>query len=1172
MLSLRRPEQFAAGPTGTRRCSPSAVNPAVALALRIAFSAALVCAGANAGAGVLASAQDSVTGAVHGVVRDASGAPVAGAAVTLRTTGNQVLRETATQEDGSFLLPGLAPGDYTLGLDAVGAINAVGAAQSLAGSQPGGLRLRHTVTVRLGETEDLRLQMRPVAAGITVLAESQDEAAPLDAGTGTTFARAELASVPTEGLRWQDFALLAPGVGPDENGDGLVSVHGLEANENTELIDGADDTQSFNAVPAGTGSLAAASPDDDADAAEHSVGAGEGLGRGRRAGAAYGFSLSAVREFRVSTQSYTALSGHAAGGVITSVSRSGSDKFHGSAFFILRSSALAARNGLSVATSYRDGVITSGVVKPHDLRENFGATLSGPVGRFRAAQFFYSYDQQRRGFPAITSPGNPNFYRLTSVQHALLANRGVSAAATNAALNYLSSLTGPADRRSDQTLNFGRLDWQARPRIGVGVEYNRLRYNAPAGLIDAPVVTRARNSIGNAYGSVDTVLARLSASHGAGFVNEARVAWTHDLQFESAQPPLAQEPAVSPVASNGQPQAPEVVIGPDGLLFGTPANLSRQAYPDEQRVQVSDIVSVVHGRHLVQLGGEFALVDERVAALGNAAGSFHYDSRSTRGRAGGLVDFITDQTFNVNAYPNGGCPSIFSPVHLFCFTAYTQSFGVQSVRFQTLDWAGFVEDTWRPRTGLTLHLGVRYEYTRLPLPQAPNATLDAVFRKLPGAGGTSSVFPEDRNNVGPRVAAAWRLPARVGGSVRTGYGVFFGRLPGTTIRSALTRTALPSSTTRIRLTPSAVVECPQVANQGFGYPCAFLTQPFGTASTTSAMVFDRHFRLPAIQQASLSYERTLGPRVRGSIGGIMDIDRQLPGSSDLNIAPATATRLYQLVGGTGAQGVRDGETFALPIYTARRTPNFGPVTDILSNGNASYFGLVLSLDARLPGALSVRANYTRSRAIDYGESASGTPRTNGQLDPFTNGYDKGLSSLNYLQLFHATAVWSPRSRFERPVLRQVAQGWQIATLVRARSGRPISYDLAGGTRLPGGHQSLNGSGGALYLPTVGRNTLRLPPSVTMDLRVARSFAVERRVQVRASAEAFNLLNHRNLSSVSQRAYLVGRTDGGVTPLIFQDAATVAAEGLNTLPFGTPTAAGTRIAQERRIQLSLRVEF
>lgn len=1114
------------------------------------------------------SAQGPASGALHGVVRDAQGKPVAAAGITLEDDRHQILRHTATAGDGTFLLPELAPGDYTLGVGAPRTAHTPHAATGL----PIGLPIECAVTVRLGETVELELSPRPAAAGSSIVVEENEDLDPLTAATGRTIGRAELATVPTEGLRWQDFALLTPGVAPDENSDGLVSVHGLEAVQNAVLIDGADNTQSFNSVPAGTGSDANTSPDDDADAAERTAGPGEGLGRGRRAGAAYGFSLSAVREFRISTQSYTALSGHAAGGVITTVSRSGSDRLHGSAFFVLRSSALAAKNALSIATSYRDGVVSSGVVKPHDLRENYGVTLGGPVPGFRQANFFYSFDQQRRGFPAISSPANPDFYRLTAIQSALLANRGVSASQTNAALNYLSSLTGSTGRRSDQTLNFGRVDWQVRPRLGVGLEYNRLRYKSPAGLISAPVVARARGSIGNATGSVDTLLARLTTSVGAGFVNEARIAWTHDLQFETAQSPLAQEPVSALPASNGQAQAPEVVIGPNGLLLGTPANLSHNAYPDERRFQINDTVSLVRGKHLLQFGGDFALVDERVATLSNAAGSFHYDSRSSNGRAGGLVDFITDQTFNVTQYPNGGCPSIFAANHLFCFTSYTQSFGEQTVAYSTQDWAGFFEDTWRPRANLTVHVGLRYEYTLLPIPTQPNATLDGVFNALPGAGGATGIFPEDRNNLGPRVALAWQPFGHAGGRLRAGYGIFFGRLPGATIRDALTHTALPSSTTRIRITPSAELNCPQVANQGFGYPCSFTSLPFGTASTTSAMVFDRRFRLPTVQQGSLSYERDLTRRVNLSVGGVLDVDRQLPGSTDLNIAPSTIQREYQLVGGTGAAGVHDGETFFLPLYTARRTPSFGPVTDILSNGNATYSALVVAAEARLPAQLNLRASYTFSRAIDFGQNASASPRTDGQLDPFTNGYDKGLSSLNYPHVFHATAVWTPSAHFEQPLVQGFAGGWELASLVRARSGRPISLDLAGGTRLPGGHQSLNGSGGALYLPTIGRNTLRLPPSVTVDLRLARGFQAGDRVRLRASAEAFNLLNHRNISSVSQRAYLIGTTVGGVTPLIFQDAATVAAEGLNTLPFLTPTAAGTRLAQERRIQLSLRAQF
>jgi hypothetical protein len=78
--------------------------------------------------------------------------------------------------------------------------------------------------------------------------------------------------------------------------------------------------------------------------------------------------------------------------------------------------------------------------------------------------------------------------------------------------------------------------------------------------------------------------------------------------------------------------------------------------------------------------------------------------------------------------------------------------------------------------------------------------------------------------------------------------------------------------------------------------------------------------------------------------------------------------------------------------------------------------------------------------------------------------------------------------------------------------------------------------------------------------------------VRGSVEAFNLGNRVNYSGVTQRAFLVGAAVNGITPLVFQDAAAVAAEGLNARPFGTYTAAGTDLARERRIQVGLRVEF
>jgi hypothetical protein len=159
----------------------------------------------------------------------------------------------------------------------------------------------------------------------------------------------------------------------------------------------------------------------------------------------------------------------------------------------------------------------------------------------------------------------------------------------------------------------------------------------------------------------------------------------------------------------------------------------------------------------------------------------------------------------------------------------------------------------------------------------------------------------------------------------------------------------------------------------------------------------------------------------------------------------------------------------------------------------------------------------------------------------------------------------------------VADGWSIAGIFTEASGRGYSYDIFGGTRLAGGGESINGSGGSVVLPTVGRNTLRLPDSMNLDVRVSRSFGLSEGVRLRAAAEIFNVTNHLNYSGITQRAFLAGTpgTDGaavGVTPLVFQDAATVAAEGLNVLPFGAYTAASTNEARERQVQVGVRVEF
>jgi hypothetical protein len=1155
---------------------------------------------AGFGPGLHAAAQSGSDGAIGGQVVSAAGSPVAGALVVVRDLDTGLAMRALSGTKGEFLLVRLPVGEYQL------SVQEMGVELTLAGS----------VVVELGEVTEVQARMQSGGIGSSGLPNAPGSA-------GTDVAEADLADLPVNGGEWQSLTLNVAGANAAATADGNaadVSFRGVAVSENSSRMDGASGDQGFSGAAAGTGvdeEVETGSDEIDDRAAGVGSGSGSVADGGQRAGASYVFSQASVREFRVlgqaSAAAYgSALYGHGVGGVVTTVSRSGGTRLHGMAFYTLRQSAWAAANPFSVESNYADGVVTSSVVKPPDRRQQFGGSIGGPVPGFRSSTndsnwtrsnadqgqrlfYFYAFDQQHRNFPAVSAPGYAGFYSLTANQTALLANRGVTPAQTNAALNYLDSLTGTVPRGTDQTVNFARLDWQRGSGSRVVLEYNRARWSSPAGARTEPVVNRAVASLGSSYGKVDAGVARWVQFVNRSLSNELRVQYGRQLQYESPQTPLAQEPNIGP---GGMP--PEVSIGPQGLVFGTPSALGQKAYPDERRFEVADRMGWLRGRHFLQFGGDFSALRDYTDSLTNADGTFSYDSSTINAAGapvelGGLVDWITDYTFNVNAYPNGECrPSQGSLLHYFCFRSYSQSFGQQSLTFHSQDWAAFFQDDWRATQRLTVHAGLRYEYQFLPLPQQPNAALDVLF----GAVGATSVFPEDRNNFGPRLGLAWQ-PFGVGrGVLRIGYGVYYGKLPGATIRAALLDTALPSSTTRVRILPTTVTVCPQsAAGVGFGYACSYLTPPTGVvAATTSAVVFDRRFRLPMVQQGTLSIEHGLGAGVLGSAGYVLNLDRQLPNSVDINIAPSTGVQEFQLQGGTGALGVQDGEMLAIPVYSERITPSFGPVTDLVSNANASYHGLTLEarrgLGAGRDGysgagrGLEFRLAWTWSKAIDFGQSASAVPRANGQFDPFTVRYDKGLSALNFPHRVVATAVWSPRlgnalMRFGEPgrLLRAAADGWSMAWIFYESSGRGYSYQIFGGKRLPGGHESINGSGGSVVLPTVGRNTLRLPDSANLDMRLSRSFRLREGLHLRASAEAFNLTNHLNYSGITQRAFLVGppvplsgTTGPVVTPLVFQDAATVATEGLNVLPFGAYTAAGTSQTRERQIQLGLRLEF
>ncbi|MEK6397133.1 MAG: TonB-dependent receptor, partial [Terriglobus sp.] len=579
-----------------------------------------------------------------------------------------------------------------------------------------------------------------------------------------------------------------------------------------------------------------------------------------------------------------------------------------------------------------------------------------------------------------------------------------------------------------------------------------------------------------------------------------------------------------------------------------------------------------HGRaHQVTLGASILLSDQRIAGSESNNGRYLYSNSTAAGRAGSLVDFLTDYTFNANAYPNGGCPSVYAQPHYFCFTAFTQTFGSQpETRFHTSELSTFVADRWRLTTRLHINAGVRYQFNRLPPPQHPNAAMDAIFGSLAATGTT----PSDTNNLAPSVGIAYAPATNT--VIHLSYGYSFSSIPGLVLQRALANTAQANSQSQLRIAPRTIIDAGCTSyGTNFGYPATYTCTPFGPiAAAGAAWAFARGFQLPAVQTAELSVSQQVGTRTHVSGSYVLALSRQLTNTVDINIAPSTKSLAFRIVRNGGEPGARSGDIVHIPLYTARKTSAFGPVTAILSNGNGTYHAMALTLEHQTPRSLTLRSSWTFGKSLDTVRSGASARNEDAQLDPFQPLYDRAPSNFDHRHRVTALAIWQPRLTSTHRLVNAIANNWSLAPVMVFQSGRPYSYNLSGGTSVPGGRESLNGSGGANYLPSVGRNTLRLPWTQSIDLSLSRSFNLAHdHAHLRLMLQAFNALNHVNVTTVEQQAFLIGTADtNGTIPLTYQDAPTLATEGLSSKPFGTPTQSANSPTRERRLQAGLRLQW
>src|SRR5229473_5241983 len=457
-----------------------------------------------------AFAQSTTDGAIGGTVLDSSGAAVPNAKVIVKNNGTNAEQTVMTDESGYFRVAKLTPAIYTV------TISASGFADFKA----------EQVTVDVGRVTELSSKLSVASAGATVLVSSElPQINTTSSDFGPIVDQAAVSNLPINGGRWSDFALLTPGVVNNSSGFGLLSFRGISTLLNNNTVDGADNNQAFFS---------------------------EERGRTR---AGYSSAKAAVEEFQVNTSNYSAEYGRAAGAVVNTVTKSGSNQFHGEAYFYDRDNDWGATNPFTtILKQSSPGVFTPVPYKPVDVRKIWGGGIGGSILKDKLF-FFFAFDRYTRNFPGTAIPSNPGpFFATPSAstintlaQRLFATNTPTAAQTAQAQTDYTNGSAallgelGPVPRKGEQTIFFPKIDWQINSKNHASFEVNRMRWGSPAGIQTQATNTFGIASFGNDYVRDTWGVAKLYTFFTSSLSNEMRFQYGRDFEFEFSQPPSQYE-------------------------------------------------------------------------------------------------------------------------------------------------------------------------------------------------------------------------------------------------------------------------------------------------------------------------------------------------------------------------------------------------------------------------------------------------------------------------------------------------------------------------------------------------------------------------------------------------------------------------------------------------------
>jgi len=609
-----------------------------------------------------ARGQDGNT-SLQGIVEDLSGARIAHAEVTLANPDNGFHGATATDGEGRFSFAMLAPGRYTVAASAPG----------MAAATRSGLELH------VGGSMQLQLRLRPAgpAEQITVVAPP----AVIDPENGEVSQLIDaqvIVDLPLNGRRFTDLALLSPGVTQDPRGltsgsNGDLSYGGTRGYQNSFLVDGTDNNNSFFA---------------------------QARGRYR---APYQFSNEVIKEFRVSSNGYSAELGRAGGAVFNVVTNSGGNHWHGTAFLYARDRTFDAQ------PAYVSSM-------PNERQRQFGGTLGGPLRKDRA--FLYlGYDQHQMTVPSILQFGNG---ASTVVPQPADYDRKDRDLVFGAAAQ-LDAMAGEYATQMGGSAGFAKLDLNLSSRHLLFFRLGTSRYSGVNNVFfdpASPITTYAENSNGSEEVKTESLAVSWTSMWSNRLSNNLRGQFSRDVQQSYA---------------NSEDAKVKIYGIVDGM--GRSGMLPRQT--NENKWHIADTLNYNHGRMNWKFGGDFLqglIYNYYPARFG---GEYYFSNVKVN------PWFFTPEKYG----------DVLTPLRAYAHEVpryYMQDFGASVSHPNSRSYAAFVQNTIRVTRNLRVNAGLRYDLQTFEVS-------DLVSNLLYAPSGR---VPTDGNNFSPRIGFTYSMGER----------------------------------------------------------------------------------------------------------------------------------------------------------------------------------------------------------------------------------------------------------------------------------------------------------------------------------------------------------------------------------------------------------------------------